>query len=159
MHVTPDTLDELTARARSSPRRRHHLLLHASQNEPCQRMVIAMEPDSYIQPHRHPDSTTNEALLALRGAFALIVFDDVGEVADVRKLGVECDVAVAELEPHVWHTVLALEAGAVLFEAKSGPFRQEAAKRFAPWAPSEDAPEAEDYLRQLFLRASSALGT
>lgn len=158
MHVTPAALDDLAAKARSSPRRRHHLLLHASHDEPCQRMVIAMEPDSYIQPHRHADSATNEALLALRGAFVLLVFDDGGDVTDVRRLGAEGDVTVAELEPHVWHTVLSLGAGAVLFETKSGPFRQEAAKRFAPWAPPEGAPEAQAYLEELFLRAAPALG-
>lgn len=158
MHVTAATLDALTVQARSIPRRRHHLLLHASQDEPCQRMVIAMEPDSYIRPHRHTDSTTNEALLALRGSFALVVFDGNGELAEVRGLGADWDIAVAELEPQVWHTVLALEAGAILFETKSGPFRQEAAKRFAPWAPPEGAPEAEAYLEHLFLRAAPALG-
>ena len=112
----------LSRQAAGSPRRRLHLTLHAGPDEPCQRLVNAIEPDSYIPPHRHADQTTNECLLALRGAFVLIVFDEAGTPRQALRFGGPgADLEVVELAPQVWHTVIALETGSVLFEAKSGP--------------------------------------
>ncbi|WP_035293576.1 WbuC family cupin fold metalloprotein [Brevundimonas bacteroides] len=149
-HLTPSQVDALIHQARALPRRRLHLNLHAGPDEPCQRLVNAMEPDSYIPPHRHAEQSTNECLLALRGAFALILFDAEGTPRQALRLGgPAADLEVVELAPHVWHTVIALEPGSVLFEAKSGPYRSDRAKVAAPWAPSENHPEAEGYLASL----------
>ena len=149
-HITPEGLDELVERAKESPRRRQHLNLHASPDEPCQRLLNAVEPGSYIRPHRHSNYQTNECLLALRGAFALVIFDDGGRIQSIHRFGrVEGNLVVVELRPFCWHTVIALESGSVLFEAKSGPFDAHRGKDLAPWAPAEGAPEAADYLASL----------
>ncbi|WP_125257765.1 WbuC family cupin fold metalloprotein [Brevundimonas fluminis] len=149
-HLTPARLDALTDQARALPRRRLHLNLHAGPYEPCQRLVNAMEPDSYIPPHRHVGHTTNECLLALRGAFALIIFDEAGTPLQALQFGGPApDLEVVELSPAVWHTVIALETGSVLFETKSGPYRAESAKVAAPWAPPEYDPAADAYLAGL----------
>lgn len=104
--------------------------------------------DSYIRPHRHSDYRTNECILALRGAFALITFDDGGGVQSIHRFGrAEGDLVVVELRPSSWHTVVALEPGSVLFE--SGPFDADRAKDLAAWAPAEGAPEAAAYLASL----------
>lgn len=145
-HITNAMLDALIKDARAAPRRRKHLNLHHSPSEPCQRLLNAIEPESYIHPHRHPTYRTNECLIALRGELALLTFDDAGEVlASHRFGGARATLAVVELEPHSWHTVLALTSGAVLFETKSGPFDACAAKELAPWAPEEDSFKAARY--------------
>lgn len=149
-HITPADLDKLVEDALTSPRMRQHRNLHQSPSEPCQRLISAVGVGSYIRPHRHPDSCTNECLIALRGAFALITFDDVGDVREILEFGwVARDVAIVEVEPMTWHTVIALVPGSVLFETKSGPFVLDRAKSFACWAPEEGSPEAASYFAGL----------
>lgn len=148
-------LGELSMQAQADPRRRRHLNLHASHAEPCQRLINAVEPDSYIRPHRHAAYATNETLIALRGRFAYLEFDDAGEVSLVRIIAADGNVVVAEIAPTCWHTVIALGPGSVLFETKSGPFDPAAAKDFAPFAPPEGDPAASAYLEQLRRHALS----
>jgi len=150
VHLTPADLADLGRQAAASPRLRMHRNLHGSPVEPCQRLINAMRPDSYIRPHRHADYVTNECLLALRGRFLLIEFDEFGAImAALRMGGPDADVVVAEVPPTRWHTVVALEVGCVLFEAKSGPYDAGRAKDFAPWAPAEGADEVPAYLARL----------
>ena len=157
--LTPAALDRLTAEARLDPRRRKHLNLHTSYAEPCQRLLNAIEPDSYIRPHCHAGYMTNETLLALRGEFILIEFDVSGAVRSAATFGVgERDLSVCEVSPDTWHTVLSLMPGSVLFEAKSGPFELSKAKTFAPFSPEEGHEEARDYLETIRIRALEMAG-
>jgi cupin fold WbuC family metalloprotein len=146
-------LDSLSEQARRSPRARQHFNLHANYEEPCQRLLNAIEPGSYIPPHRHAIDPKTESLIAVRGLFALILFDDTGAVADVVRFGSErylessaASIGV-ELQPGTWHTVLALVPGSVLLEIKAGPFIPTAAKELAPWAPGEGSADVPTYLR------------
>jgi cupin fold WbuC family metalloprotein len=68
-HLTPADLAALCQAASASPRARMHRKLHATDAEPCQRLVNATRSDSYIRPHRHADCVTNECLLTLQGRF------------------------------------------------------------------------------------------
>jgi hypothetical protein len=157
--VTPARLDALVEQARRTPRRRAHLNLHDDADEPCQRLFIALEPDSYIAPHNHAGHATRECLLAVRGTFALVLFDSDGEPRDAFRFGGrEADLAAVELAPETWHTVLALTPGAVLFETKSGPYRADAAKVRAAWAPAEGEASAPDYLSGISRWARARLG-
>ena len=52
----------------------------AKLSDPSQRLAIAMEPETYIRPHRYGQSW--ELLTALRGRFVVLNFDDLGTVAD-----------------------------------------------------------------------------
>lgn len=143
-------LESLTSAAIASPRKRAHRNLHASFNEPCQRLLIAIERDSYIAPHRHQFSTHPETLLAVRGEFSLIIFDNGGNITDVVPFGAGDDLVLGvEVAPYEWHTVVSMKAGSVLFETKSGPFVPELAKEFAPWAPREATGAVASYLEHL----------
>jgi cupin fold WbuC family metalloprotein len=114
----------------------------------------AVGVESYIRPHRHSLDPKTEDLVALRGLFALVLFDDHGNIDDIIKFGTEkfatesAGVGV-ELIPGAWHTVVALTDGAVLLELKAGPFQPAAAKEPAPWAPEEGTPAAAGYLKSL----------
>ena len=157
-----DFLDELVGLARISPRRRQHRNLHADYQDPCQRLFNAIEPDSYIPPHRHLADPRDELLVAVRGLMALVTFDDQGAVTTVQHFGTEKHgekLAVgAEVASGTWHTVLALAPGCVLLEAKAGPFNPAQPKGLAPWAPPEGSEEAAVYLHQLRQLVSSKTG-
>ena len=153
---TPDLLDDLCTLAEKSPRKRKHYNIHECYSDPCQRLFNAIGRDSYIRPHRHSIDAKDECLIAVRGLFALFTFEDTGEVAVIRLFGSEYYSSFekpigpgVELSAGTWHTVVSLEADAVLLELKAGPFNPEAAKEFAEWAPEEDTAEAALYLENL----------
>jgi cupin fold WbuC family metalloprotein len=136
---------QLTAEAAANPRQRQHHNLHAM-SEPCHRMVVGLQPGSYIAPHRHLAEDKAETLLALQGCFGLLIFSDAGEVLERRLLQAGGECAGVDLPPGVFHALLVLAADSVLFECKAGPYRPITEAELAPWAPSEGAPGAPAYL-------------
>lgn len=127
--ITQQDLDTLAASAMQSPRRRANLNVHETLDDPIQRLAIAMEPDTEVQPHRHRH--TWELLTPLRGRFIVLHFDDNGTVTRRTVLGE--DSQVVETPAGVWHAVLSLDVGGIIFEVKHGPYRPIAAEDFAPW--------------------------
>jgi cupin fold WbuC family metalloprotein len=139
-------LDTATAAARQSPRRRHILRFHELP-EVLQRMVNAVEPESYAQPHQHRDPDKAEIFVCLRGRAVVVRFDAAGEILESTMVAAGGPVLGVEIPPQAWHTLLALEPGTVLFEVKEGPYEAATDKRFAPWAPPEsDIAMAHAYL-------------
>ena len=136
---------QLTAEALASPRQRQHHNLHAM-SEPCHRMVVGLQPGSYIPPHRHLAEDRAETLLALQGCFGVLIFSQTGEVLERRLLQAGGECAGVDLPPGGFHALLVLAADSVLFECKAGPYRPITAGELAPWAPAEGAPEVPAYL-------------
>jgi cupin fold WbuC family metalloprotein len=135
--ITAQLLDELSAQAADRARRRANHNLHASLDDPTQRLLNAMEPGTYVPPHRHLDPARWEVFVCLRGAAAVLTFDDSGAVTEqvvIRPGGPEIAV---EIDAGTWHTIAPLEAGSVFFELKPGPYAPLTDKDFAPWAPPE----------------------
>jgi cupin fold WbuC family metalloprotein len=151
-------LDSLTDQAEVSPRLRQHRNVHQSYQEASQRLFNAIEPGSYIRPHRHASDPREELLIAVRGLMALVTFDDQGAVTNVLRFGTERhedEMAVGvEESSSTWHTVIALEPGCVLLEVKPGPFDPNQPKDLAPWAPEESSDEASTYLGRLLERVN-----
>jgi cupin fold WbuC family metalloprotein len=148
------SFQDLTSKAQARSRLRQHLNPHTSYDEHCQRFLNAIEPDSYIRPHRHEFRSTTEVetLLVLQGSVALIVFDDDGVLEFSVVFGQEFDSKIMEIGSMIWHTVIALESGTIIFEIKQGPFVESRAKYFASWAPAEGTTEATKYLADLMSR-------
>lgn len=153
-------LNGLIEGARSNSRLRQHRNVHDNYHEPCQRLFNAIEPGSYIQPHRHLSVPRDELLVAIRGLMLLIDFDDQGQIRNTLKFGSEkfgAEVAAgSEVTSDTWHTVVALEPGSVLLEVKAGPFDPGQQKDLAPWAPREFSSEAGLYMKDLMRRIQLA---
>ena len=155
VRISQGLLDDLLHRAAGTPRRRQHHNLHTSHTDPSQRLLNAIGLDSYIRPHRHALDPKVECLVAVRGKFSLITFDERGSPERVVRFGTELhgrddqlDIGV-EVPAATWHTVIALVPGSVLLEVKAGPFDPHAAKEPAPWAPEEHSADAEGYFQAL----------
>ncbi|WP_397449832.1 WbuC family cupin fold metalloprotein [Pseudomonas sp. NA-150] len=131
--ITPADLNALAAQAQQSPRLRANRNLHVELADPIQRLAIAMEPGTYVRPHRHPH--TWELLYPLSGRFLVLNFDDSGQVIQRTVLGEDC--AVLETPAGCWHAVLSLDVGGVIFEVKHGPYMPIAEEDFAPWSDAE----------------------
>ena len=147
--ISHKVLDQLSLEASGSERLRKNLNLHDDYADPCQRLFIAMEPGTYIRPHRHTDPPKPECFMAVRGKLALLVFDDDGEVKQVISFGDGCDTLAIDLRAGEWQSIIALKPGRVFFETKPGPYVAMSDKDFAPWAPEENSPEVGSYLSVL----------
>ncbi len=122
--------------ARANPRHRYITRFHELP-EPFQRMLNAIEPGSYIRPHRHLDPDKAEIFIALQGSALIIRYGDNGAPLEAVLLDAEGPMRGLEIPVGAWHSLLSLETGTVLFEAKEGPYTEATDKDFAPWSPPE----------------------
>lgn len=142
-------LDAVTAEAKASPRLRKNRNFHHADDEPAHRLLNAIEPGSYLMPHRHLDACKDETFVVLRGRLGLVLFDDAGTIARTAILGPGAAALGVDLPRGTWHSAVALESGTVFLEAKAGPYRPLTAEERAPWAPAENDAAAADYQREL----------
>ena len=144
---------ELAEKAAASPRKRQHRNFHAME-EPCHRMAVGLQPETYIPPHRHLSADKAESLLVLKGRLGLLIFDEDGRVTDKRELVAGGDCIGVDLPPGVFHALVVLDPDSLLFECKAGPYRPVGEGEQPAWAPREGEPGAADYLawmRSLFV--------
>lgn len=151
--IDPALCQQLSLSARQNPRLRQNLNLHADLAAPSQRLLNALEPGTYVRPHRHTTPPRAETFIALQGRLALCLFDQGGELDQVVVLGPGSGVFGVDVAAGVWHSVLCLQSGTVFFEAKDGPYRPIEDKDWPGWAPLDGTADAADYLRQLQQRA------
>ncbi len=140
------SLDRLAAEAAAAPRRRKNFNLHAANEYPCHRLLNALQPDTYVQPHRHSDPSKDETVVLLRGKLGLVEFDPAGAVvaAAIILPGMTVDI------PHgTFHGWCCLEDGSIFFEAKAGPYVALEPTEKASFAPAEGDPHAAEYLAWL----------
>ena len=143
-------LRELSARAASSPRRRANFNLHHDLEDPVQRFLNAVEPGSYVCPHRHHMPPRHELFAAIEGRAAVLLFAPDGEVTERTEVTTGGGIRVAEIPAGAWHTLVALQPGTVLLEIKQGPYTPHTEESLASWAPREGDPacvEAERWFR------------
>lgn len=112
-------LDELTEKAKTSPRLRCNLDLRNSAEDKSQRMLNALEPETMMPIHRHLGSS--ETCVCIRGHFEEYFYDENGnlvETVDMVPGGV-----VLNIEKGQWHSLKCLESGTILLEAKDGAYQ------------------------------------
>jgi cupin fold WbuC family metalloprotein len=142
-------LSNLTKQAARCPRLRAHHLLHASHEDAVQRLLIAAEPGTYVQPHRHLHPPRWEWLTVMCGAAAFLRFDDRGRVMERLELRAQGQIMGVEAEAGVWHSLACLEPDTILVECKPGPYAPIAPQDLAAWAPAEGEVGWDDYARWL----------
>jgi cupin fold WbuC family metalloprotein len=136
---------QLHDQALGSPRLRTHHNLHATHAAPIQRMCMAMEPGTYIRPHRHPDKW--ELLLIVCGEMLVLTFDDVGSVQTRTLLSAGGYTYGVEHPAGTWHAVATLAPSTLVFECKAGPYLPTEEQDFAAWAPPEGHARAAEFER------------
>jgi cupin fold WbuC family metalloprotein len=134
-----DQLEELATQATAVPRKRAHLLLHDGPTDPVQRLMIVLQPNSYVRPHHH--SQQWELLVLPQGRGDLLIFDDSAHLADRAELSPRAP--VVQIPVGVWHGFVALEPNTAVLEIKPGPYR---ANEFADWAPEEGATNVDTFV-------------
>lgn len=139
---------KVTAEAQKSERKRKNYNYHQSFDDPINRMLNAIEPGSYVQPHKHEKPDKREVFLLLKGKLAVLFFDNNGSISEHVILDNNENFGV-EIPPSVWHSIIALTPGTVVYEIKDGPYSISEDKNFASWAPKEGEKGCGVYLQKL----------
>ena len=125
MVIDEKILDDLTEQAKASPRLRMNYDLRTTAEDKSQRMLNAIEPGTEVPVHRHRN--TNETVICVRGRLRQCMYDDSGKI--IEEIEMVPGGAIASIPAGVWHNVISLESGTVLFEAKDGAY--------APFSPED----------------------
>ena len=121
MKISQALLDDLTAKAKESPRLRMNLDLRDSAEDTSQRMLNAIEPGSPLPIHRH--QKTSETVVCIRGRLVEEFYDDLERTCTDRiELSPNGPVVALNIPAGQWHTVHALESGTVILEMKNGKY-------------------------------------
>ena len=148
--IDQQLLDQLSEDARQRDRLRVNLNFHKQLTDPVQRLCNALEPNTYVQPHRHRESDKWEFFCLLRGRLAVVIFDEQGRLNQRIELNLEQNRDqpryAIEIAPNQWHTLISLQSGTVALEIKPGPYQATSDKDFATWAPKEGEPNTAKFL-------------
>jgi len=157
--IDKSLIENKAKHATKNERLREIHAFHNSDDATLHRMLNAIQPKSYIVPHRHLKDPKEETIIVLKGSLGCVCFEDDGTVIEdsLCYLAPNSNQIGIDLRAGVWHTIFALEKDTVIFEVKSGPYTKSSDKEFASWAPKENTEESlvflsklEDILREKF---------
>ncbi len=141
-----DEFRELCQKAAADPRLRSHCNIHQDLAEPCQRLLIAIQPGSYIRPHRHLIHPKPETIFCVAGSIGVIIFDDLGQPHQTILLNPNGKTKGCDIPAGAWHSIISLSSDSVFLETKPGPYIPFQADDFASWSPTE--PD-EDFMHRM----------
>jgi len=131
-----------------APLRRARLCAHLDDDVQLQQMIISLNGESYIRPHKH--TAKPESYQIVRGEAALVLFADDGTVAEIVHLTPPGKGGnfFSRLSSETYHSLVLISPEVVFCETTLGPFRRDAT-HFAPWAPAPDSPDCASYMSAL----------
>jgi cupin fold WbuC family metalloprotein len=142
--INSEKFPVLKSAANISNRKRTLLKLHTSHDEELHTMINVLKKGTYIQPHRHMIQTEDgktirkgESFLALEGEGNIILFDEPGKITDVIRLK-ESEKTMVWIPAEIYHTIVATTDYFIIFENKTGPWKEFEDKNFHTAFPSEE---------------------
>jgi len=149
--ITRELVASKAAHARESERQRDIHIFHTDGSDTLQRMLNALQPGTYVQPHRHNTPPKAESIVVLQGSVGFVPFGDDGkaDTANWQLIDEASGCIGVDYRAGIWHTFFALAEDTVLFEVKPGPYDATTDKEFAAWAPAEGDAGALAYLADL----------
>ena len=133
--------------AEQSPRKRFPKILH-NQGDYNNKVINFVLADSYMQPHLHPGEEKIEKMYLLDGSFALITFDDEGEITNTLVLAKGKRESI-DVPAFTWHTYVMLTKEVIIYETMKGVYNPTTWKKMASWAPLENTKDSLSYLNDL----------
>lgn len=157
--IEDQLIQMLAEQAQSSDRQRKNYNFHKVDEDTFQRLMNAIEPYSYIQPHKHENPDKREVFFILKGKMAVIEFDNNGEIIDHIVLDASKGNMAVEIPEKTWHSIISLEKGSVSYECKDGPYDPIVDKNFAQWAPKEGDPDCKSYIDKILKKLNLKIST
>lgn len=152
-------LNALRAAVKASAKRRARINAHLNGEDALHEMIIAIDPSSYIRPHKHPGKS--EAFHVIEGEVDIVVFTDEGEIDRIVPLGPPGSGRpfYYRMSSAFFHTLIIRSDMLVVHEITNGPFRPSATV-FADFAPDDrEAEKAAAYQAELLRRVTALQGT
>jgi len=153
--IDQDLLDQISEKAKQSGRLRMNYNFHESMDDSIQRMLNALEPDTYLPPHRHLNPDKDEIFIVLRGQVLLLEFNDDGDIISHMIIDPEQGTFGAEVAAGVWHTLITLKPDTVIYEVKQGPFTPISPENIAPWVPKSSSTESKKWMAETLRKTIS----
>lgn len=113
-------LDELSDKAKASPRHRMHFDLRDTTEDGSMRMFNALEPETVIPIHCH--TNTSEDVVCIRGSVEEILFDNLGNELTRFRLSPSSGIMHCHVPMGIFHTCRSIESGSVILEFKNGKY-------------------------------------
>ena len=120
MKLDNNLFDQILLKAQDSPRRRMNYDLRTSSSDGSQRMLNVLMADTVVPIHRHVD--TSETVIVCRGKVREEFYDDQGNKTAEFVLEAGGDCPAVQVPMGMYHTLVCLEDGSVIFEAKDGAY-------------------------------------
>ena len=120
MKLDNNLFDQILLKAQESPRRRMSYDLRTSSSDGSQRMLNVLMADTVVPIHRHVD--TSETVIVCRGKVREEFYDDQGNKTAEFVLEAGGDCPAVQVPMGMYHTLVCLEDGSVIFEAKDGAY-------------------------------------
>ena len=103
--ITQSLIEETIENSRQSARGRIILPLHKTPQDTLQRMLNAIQPGSYVQPHCHKNPPKAESIVVLRGTVCFMLFTEDGTVEKGHGCGREDASEVNVFLPENFHRI------------------------------------------------------
>ena len=152
--IGPADIEVLRQAVRRTPKRRARINAHPGHDDALHEMIIAIEPGSYIRPHRHPGKS--EAFHIIEGDVDIVVFREGGEIDEIVSLGEKGGARpfyYRMSEPR-FHTLIIRSDLLIVHEITNGPFSPDGTV-YAAFAPAEGDPAALAFQADLAKRAAA----
>jgi cupin fold WbuC family metalloprotein len=131
-------IDYLRSELSGNAKGRVRINLHPDNTDSLHEMFIALRPDSYIRPHKHPNKS--ESFHVFYGEVDIVIFADDGSIKQIVSLaaGNPSKAFYYRMSKPYFHTLCIKSDFLVVHEITNGPFVKDGAI-FADFAPAEDA--------------------
>lgn len=119
MIINNELLNEITAKAETSPRLRMNFNLHDNLDAKAQRLLNVLLPGTPLPVHRH--THTEETYVLLRGKMFVVFYNDLGSQIERYLLDPSLGNYGVQIPKGQWHGIEVIQPSTI-FEVKDGPY-------------------------------------
>jgi len=134
-------IEFIKTKALENARGRARICAHRNSTDSLHEMLIAIQENSYIRPHRHHNKI--ESFHLIEGEADILIFNEEGVINDIVRLSKENNFYYRLNTPQ-YHTLLIYSSLLVIHEVTNGPFDANTSD-FAAFSPDENEKAQIDY--------------
>jgi cupin fold WbuC family metalloprotein len=139
--INASTISLLKESIKHSENGRIRICSHRNPEDGVHEMIIMIQKNSYIRPHRHHGKT--ESFHIIEGSADIVIFDDDGGIKEVVNMGdyKSGGMFYYRLNAPLFHTLIIKSDYLIFHETTNGPFKKGDSEN-AVWAPDDNDPKA-----------------